>query len=67
MKNQPTNDWHFTENELPVERKEVITRNADGWGSYSKETILRRKGEFWFFSDWTQKTYYVPTQWKYAN
>lgn len=67
MKKPTGNDWVSTKTRLPIEKKAVVTRNADGWSGYSEETILRRKGEFWFYPDWSIRTYYIPMEWKYLE
>jgi hypothetical protein len=60
-------DWTSTSKALPTEIREVLTRSHNLWNGFTEPLILRRKGEYWFFPDWTQRVYQVPLEWKYAN
>lgn len=59
-------EWREVATELPPEKIEVQTMVNRGRGK-SQEQVLRRKGEFWFFPDWTQRVYFAPTHWRYAD
>jgi len=66
-KNNPQigTDWTETKNHLPEERRLVVARIDQFYKG--NEIELRRKGENWFFPDWTQKYYQEPTHWKYKQ
>lgn len=60
--NNPTSTWIPVKNKLPEEFKKVLTRRKTRYG-FTEPIELRRKGELWFFPDWTQKTYNEPDFW----
>lgn len=60
---QPGLDWTSVDELEPNEKELVLTRRKTAYG-FTEPMELRRKGEFWFFPDWSQKIYNAPTQWK---
>lgn len=63
----PGLDWTDVQDAQPPEKALVSTRRKSAVG-YSEPIELRRKGEDWFFPDWTQKiATLVPMQWKYVS
>lgn len=65
-KNNPPSEWTKTSDRLPEEKREVITRTLGKWGS-KREERLRRKGEFWFFPDYSVRMMNAPDIWRYAD
>lgn len=59
---QPGLDWTDAEKYPPNEKQLVLTRRKTRYG-FTEPLELRRKGEFWFFSDWSQRTYNSPDFW----
>lgn len=63
--NPPTgHDWTPTCVALPEEREAVQTCNKNLWNGFTEPVTLRRKGEYWFFSDWSQRVYRQPEYWR---
>lgn len=52
-------DWTLTANQLPEEDKAVQTMDS---GGHVQDLI--RKGNLWFFTDFSMYVYYTPKFWK---
>ncbi len=56
-------EWIKVSDELPPEKEEVDTKIHDVHGCRNEQP-LRRRGNLFFFPDWSMYVYYTPTHWR---
>lgn len=56
-------NWIRIEEQLPPEKKLVLTKIHDGYGSRNEEKLFR-SGKLWFVEGGGIYVYYTPTHWK---
>ena len=60
-------DWKKTGDEQPPNGDLVMTKIDDRGGLRNENALLRRKGNLWFFPDYSMYVYYAPTHWVAAE